>query len=53
MKATITVDGILEITPENSLEDYALSSWSKDNLRGESKLLLLPYEDSDEMREEE
>jgi hypothetical protein len=31
MKTTIWSNGVLAIEPENSLEEYALSKWCKDN----------------------
>lgn len=32
MKVTITKKGLLEISPENELEEYALTQWSEENV---------------------
>ena len=49
MKAIISKDGVLEVIPENELEDYALSKWIQDYLNGteESVLAIRHYEIED------
>lgn len=32
MKTTIDKEGVLTITPENELEEYALNKWAVDNI---------------------
>ena len=40
MKATISADGVLSITPENSIDQYALSQWWRHYESGDFKSVL-------------
>jgi len=53
MLVSITLEGILEVTPESSLEGYALGVWARDNLKEGGNLFLNIYEDPEEMGEGE
>jgi hypothetical protein len=50
MKATISIDGELVVSPESALEGYALKKWNDNYCTGDkSSVLIADYENKEDI----